>query len=214
MKPWFPGRLCSWRGDIVVWLKALLSLYLFLLFFGPCHTACGIFSDQWLNWCPCIGNSGSEPLDCPEVPLCLLLFFSLTVSLFIFSLLLAALGLISACGLSQLREWELLSTKAASLTAERRLQVLNSCASRAQLPSGGASSLARDRTCLCCLSGRLLSTGPLEMSFLLSCPVSHASNSLSDGISFRVSFSYCLFSHEAISLITDNAFVHLSVSGK
>lgn len=196
MKPWFPGRLCSWRGDIVVWLKALLSLYLFLLFFGPCHTACGIFSDQWLNWCPCIGNSGSEPLDCPEVPLCLLLFFSLTVSLFIFSLLLAALGLISACGLSQLRERELLSTEAASLTAERRLQVL------------------RDRTRVRCLSGRLLSTGPLGTSFLLSCPVSHTSNSLSDGISFRVSFSYCLFSYEAISLITDNAFVHLSVSSK
>ena len=136
------------------------------------------------------------------------------MSLFIFSLLLAALGLISACGLSQLRERELLSTEAASLTAERRLQVLNSCASWSQLPSGGPSSPAKDRTRVRCLSGRLLSTGPLGTSFLLSCPVSHTSNSLSDGISFRVSFSYCLFSYEAIILITDNAFVHLSVSSK
>lgn len=160
---------------------------------------------------PCNGSSGSEPLDRPEVPLCLLLFFSLTVSLFIFSLPLAALGLISACGLSQLREWELLSTEVASLTAERGLQALSGCASRAQLPSGRGSSLAGDQTCVRCLSGRLLSTGPLGTSFLLSCPVSHASSSLSDGISFRVSFSYCLFSYEAISLITGNAFVHLSV---
>lgn len=182
MKPWFPGRLCSWRGDIVVWLPYTKSISVslpFFVVFGPCHTACGIFSDQWLNRCPCIGNSGSEPLDRPEVPLCLLLFFSLTVSLFIFSLLLAALGLISACGLSQLREWELLSTEAASLTAEHGLQALSDYASWAQLPSGGRSSPARNRTCVRCLSGRLLSTGPLGTSFFLSCPVSHASSSLS-----------------------------------
>ena len=154
MKLWLPGRLCSWKSGIFVWLPYTERFCFSAFPFWPCHTARGTFSHQWLNWCPCVGSSESEPLHRPEAPLCLLLFFSLTVFLSIFNLFLAALGLTSACGLSllqwvgaALQPWAEGSPRGGFSHRKAWAPGARSCGSRAQLPSGRGSSRRGSNPC-------------------------------------------------------------------